>query len=261
VRRALAGLVLLAGCRRSIGVPTSDLPRVARFAQTHDVTVSDLGRSVRVTDEQSPRLELTLDRPSSTWQGLFSDGLEHAEWDLEDVSTDGTDLLPNNSKPCPTIRLSEVREAKLSLYGYEREDYRPEWGIGASVAGPGGLLDATGEVFMADWAALELGVLPAPDVLSGYVGLRLRGPRLSFVRPFVGASATAVAAFDAGTGKSTDLSYASGRFGVEMILPGQKAAFLLELDVCHPFNQEREFIGDRHGNWLPWGGGSVWYLF
>jgi len=255
-------LVELAGCRRAISLPPAELPTIGTFHETHDLVVHDGEHEVHVTDDERPRLDLVLNRPSDHWQGLFSDGLDRATWSLEEVSIDCRRGAPHpnaNLTPECTARGRSARRVESlrlrprgvsSQVGDRIFTRRPQW-----------IFAWTAEYVPTDWLALEVGTLPAPEVLAGFAGLRLRGPRISLARLFLGASASSFVVFDPGTGNRNDSSWVGPRFGTELTLPAEHVAFTLEVDLFHPLNGNREFVTGRSGQWAPWGGGTFWYTF
>jgi hypothetical protein len=268
--RPFAILALLGlGCSHQVAINPARLPELSRFAQTGEILVNDGVREVRVTSEQSPSLELKLRRSCKIWQLALGTCVVRLSSSLTSAQVTGTtlalearpDALLNRPRPMTpmTIELAEIESAALDLSHYVPDSWRPRWGIGIALIGPSGLAAWSVQFFARGWLALEAGVLPGGDVGLFYGGARLRWDRAGRLKPFVGGFANVGVAGESADGKVATIASVGPRAGLDLEI--DRLLITAEFDLAHPLGADRAFFDDLHGDWLPWGGGAVAYLF
>jgi hypothetical protein len=265
---AIASTLLLVGCAHSIPVPPDDVTRLAHFHETGVTVVHDGDRAVRVTGENDPRLTLRLTRSCSLWQVIFNrcDRVVSSPLSAVRANRAGLELAVKTSAVFGGVRSvrveqREIESARLSIDGYVHRDWHPSGGIGIAAAGPLGLAGYVGQYLPAPWVAIEAGMLPASHVFAGYVGARVRPIAMGRLRPFLGAFANHSAWLDDGSDETTSMSSVGPRVGVDIAILLRRGLITLELDLAHPIDGDSAFFTDLQGAWIPWGGGTISYMF
>jgi hypothetical protein len=184
--------ILLMGCAYRAPISPAALSSLAA-AKGAPVEVRSGEEAIVVSAEQRPEVRLTLNRRCSALQLLASSCDRVVTVPLERVQVEGETIsleIPTSSllPRYRGLRISsaEIERAELLLRGYRPPGWRQRFGLGLAVAGPMGIAGLVGQYLPAPWLALELGTLPAADLLSGFAGLRLRPLELGPARLFAG---------------------------------------------------------------------------
>jgi hypothetical protein len=214
----------LGGCVRRVPVEGYELPWLAKYHERGEVVLVKKDRVVVVQATHRPVLVVDGKR------------IPLAEVRDEDVA--------------------DVERAWLEMR--EDDGWRPRWAGGVSIAGPLGVMGASGHWYPTDTVALELGVLPANHLGLVYAGFRVRPWRLgSRVLPFAGAFIHGGGATNVGTGERHRWAATGPRLGVDVEVSRNRRVLLgLELDLVHPFGGGT-WGPDLTGSWIPWGGGHI----
>jgi len=268
----LAAAFLSTACANRLAVEPKDVPRVVSLMHQTDrgatITVDTNIGPVTVDPSQDPDLVLHLDRSCSLAQRLGNECDELITAPTRKVGVMGSRLdlrvrtsvfLGQDRKVVAEVR--EIKKARIVLHNWDPPGWRPTWGVGFSVAGASGIAGVNVQVLPASWLALEAGTLPAADLAAGFAAFRLRPFDLGYVRPFVGGFIHGAAMFDPSTGKSDHMGAMGPRAGLDLELARGHWIITLEADLARNLAEDKEYFGDQHGTWLPWGGASVAYFF
>jgi hypothetical protein len=272
MRSAATGLALAiagagVGCARMIPVERDQLPALAGYRASGAAQVRSGDRQIQIEPRHKPTLAV---RPQCTvWQSSASrrlcDGtaldapLDQIEMTgdrivfpamrLTERDVAGVTRAPDGRH---VVELAHVRDGMLRLRGYRLPGWRPKWGAGVSLAGPGMFASFTGQYRPAAWLAIEAGLLPL--VWTGWTGARVLFPALGPVRPFVGASV-----FTSLLSAASDPSWvvlASGRIGVDVEIASEQDLVSVELDLMRRLDGPGPYFlycsGSEHV--CPWGG-------
>lgn len=268
----LIAAVLASGCANRLAVEPQDVPRVVSLMHQANrgatITVNTNIGPVKVDPSQDPDLVLHLDRPCSLGQRFANECDELINAPTRKVAVMGSKLdlrvrtsvfLGHDRKVVADVR--EIKKARIVLHNWDPPGWRPIWGVGFSAAGASGIAGVNVQVLPASWLAFEVGTLPAADLAAGFAAFRLRPFALGSVRPFVGGFVHGAAMYDASTGDSDHMGAIGPRAGLDLELARGHWIITIEGDLARNLAKDKEYFGDQHGTWLPWGGASVGYFF
>lgn len=268
----LLASVLACACSNRIAVEPRDVPRVVSLMHQTDrgstITVDTNIGPVKIGPDQDPELVLHLNRPCSLGQRFANECDETITAPTRKVGVFGSKLdlrvrtsvfFGRDRKVIADLR--EIKKASIVLHHWDPPSWRPIWGVGFSAAGASGIAGVNVQFLPAAWLALEAGTLPAADLAAGFAAFRVRPVELGMVRPFVGGFLHGAAMYDPSTGKSDHLGATGGRAGLDLELARGHWIVTLEADLARNLAEDKEYFGDQHGTWLPWGGASVAYFF
>jgi len=237
-------------CRHTISIPVSQVPKLVERYQTKPLVLRDGGDELHITAKHSPTLQLVLESEcppdpicrNSWWGG-------HVRVPLKRVRRDGNRLVivshSGRLADTVTIDTKAITKASLSVRHLVPKGWDPTWGIGVSIAGPSGIGGLTLQHLPVGWLAIEGGAFLAVGIASAWSGFRLRGPRVSLLRPFVGGFALGVSASHAPE-RSKTAAFGS-RLGLDMVFPG----FLVTVEANAMSTRDAPTKTRR---WRPWGG-------
>jgi hypothetical protein len=281
MKREWLGILFLAvGCGHTLPIPAADVPKLAEYHKVGVVTVKDGERTVRVGKRDEPKLNVQLDRDCSFWTTVFNkDACDtRVTTALDNLRFDGETLTFR--KELQGIFTSETREVKakpsevlsasLSLGNYTPTSWQPTLGFGLGVLGPSQAISLNIQYFPTDWLALEAGMFPAAHVGTFYTGFRLRSWVVMPIRPFVGAFANlAVATANPNVDEfpeeqeGSSSTVVGGRIGVDWEFGQRRWLLTAEFNVGLTLSDDdSKWLGaGKKGQWNPWGGGTISYLW
>jgi hypothetical protein len=241
------------GCARMIPLEPDQLPALATYRGTGAGQVESGDLQVRIDRRHEPKLAV---RPhctaweSSKWQDLCSGEELLAPLDQIEIADDrivfADETLPKQAmfldrtrathpvagvtrapEGHTTVQLAHVRDAMLLVRGYRVPGWRPKWGVGASLLGPGVVASINGQYRPFGWLALDAGVVPI--AASWWTGARGMFPALGPVRPFAGASI--LWWVRSPTGDASLFALGSARIGFDVEAGSEQDLVSLEFDV------------------------------
>lgn len=246
------------------------VPRLQTVAATNPSNLTDpvSGKTYTVTSGDDLELVVELDRSCSLWQRLDWDCDAVVSSPIRLVKVEGEQLTLQR-KGCVfcgreplNARLDEVKSARL-VVGSDADLWRPIFGVGLTVAGPSGGAAVGVHVLPWSWLGLELGTLPAADMLLFYGAFKIRPTAHWSLKPFLGGFFHVGSFFDPSDGDHQHILATGPRLGLDLELVRGHWLLTAEFNLVHPLQEDRRFyvvFEDHGGNWLGWWGVGVTYF-
>jgi hypothetical protein len=255
IRQTLApALLLLASCGHWFPIPPERIRDYAAAQVNGSVQVTDGQRVVQVSSDEHPRLRLRFNGCSARGEREPT-CVEEAETALKSVRFLNDECFSflraetGRQRHSFTARLVDVRTAEMTVESYRPVDWRPTWGLGLSLGGPG-IGPVMSVTFLpSSWLALDLGGSAVTWV--AYAGARVRFWNATGGVPFVGAFLNTGVAAGARAGVDAELFAGTIWLTVE---------FDLGREIANPLSYSYHLVPLGRNTFL-WGGATVSYFF
>ena len=255
IRQTVApALLLLASCSHWFPIPPERVPDYAAAQVNGSFEVTDGQRVVQVRSDEHPRLRLSFDGCSARGEREPA-CVEEAETALKSVRFVDDERFSflradtGRQRHWFTATLVDVRTAEMTVESYRPVDWRPIWGLGLSLGGPGIGPVMSVTYLPSTWLALDAGGSAVTWV--AYAGARARFWNATGVVPFLGVFVN--------TGIAT-----GARVGVDAELFAGTIWLTAELDlgreIANPLSYSYQLVPLSRNTFL-WGGGTVSYFF
>jgi hypothetical protein len=258
------------------------VPALAAYHEAHELTVTpkDGGEAIQIVPKMEPDLRVELSRTCSMWTLVFQpdDCDQYLRTRLYDLRYDGESLILQHSTSRSSSEKREVRarpdevvSAALLVDQFVSDDWRPTFGIGLGALGAHRAIALTFQWLPAEWVAIEAGMLPAAHAGIVSAGLRIGPWEFATIRPFIGGFANIAFASGAGAPppdrgeppvEGSVSTVAGGRVGVDWNFGHRRWMLTAEFNMTVSVDDGDGFIGaGDKGEWRPWGGGAISYMF
>ena len=216
--------------------------------------VTDGRRVVQVRSDEHPRLRLRFDGCSARGEHEPT-CVEEAETALKSVRFADSERFSflradtGRQRHWFTASLEDVRTAEMTVESYRPVDWRPTWGLGLSLGGPGIGPVMSVTYLPSTWLALDAGGSAVTWV--AYAGARARFWNATGGVPFVGAFLNTGIAAGARVGLDAELFAGTIWFTAELDLGRE---------IGNPLSYSYQLVPLGRKAFL-WGGGTVSYFF